>query len=361
MSENKEAIASHLALSRPPHLSKGKITPNNVWEFENHCENYYMNTKGGVEDGQKVTKILGCFENPLVNDWISVNRSHLQTLTFEEFMVEFQQCWLPRNWEEDIAMHILSLHLDPKQTTFEEWATQLQMWNVTLWGTDSHIDDDQMRCQLDANLDTELRKKTRNEKVTAIRDLLPWIQKVMEINDLRQTEQKRFTEAIDDHLRASKHPYDPAHSVNPNRNSYQQNTSTGFGAMAASSSSTTYLPKLMEDECRLLHEHEGCLKCCAFYVGHRADKRTMTLSGRDYKQLTLQDALRAKANKGGTCNPPLAAIAIPTIETENNDSNDLLAAIFPTAPAADTSFSDTANSSLSSVSSPPILKCNHFI
>ena len=156
MSENKEAIASHLALLHPPHLSKGKITLNNVREFENHCENYYMNAKGGVEDGQKVTKILGCFENPLVNDWISVNHLRLRTLTFEEFMVEFRQRWLPRNWEEDVAMRILSLHLDPKQTTFKEWAAQLQMWNVALRGTDSHIDDDQMRRQLDANLDTEL-------------------------------------------------------------------------------------------------------------------------------------------------------------------------------------------------------------
>ena len=142
MSDNKEAIASHLALSRPPHLSKGKITPNNVREFENHCENYYMNTKGGVKDRQKVTKILGCFENPLVNDWISVNHSCLQTLTFEEFMVEFRQCWLPRNWEEDVAMRILSSCLNPKQMTFEEWAAQLQTWNVALRRTNSHIDND---------------------------------------------------------------------------------------------------------------------------------------------------------------------------------------------------------------------------
>ena len=74
------------------------------------------------------------------------------------------------------------------------------MWNIALHGTDSHIDDDQMRRQLDANLDTKLHKKTQNEKVTAIKDLLPWIQKVAEIDNLRQTEQKRFTDAIDDRL-----------------------------------------------------------------------------------------------------------------------------------------------------------------
>ena len=117
----------------------------------------------------------------------------------------------------------------------------------------------------------------------------------------------------------------------------------------------------MEDEHRLLHEHEGCLKCRAFYAGHRADKCTTTLSGRNYKQLTQQDALRVKANKGGTRNPPLAAITAPKLDTETSESNDLLAAIFPTAAIADTSFSDTANSSMSSVSHPPTLKCNHFI
>ena len=63
----------------------------------------------------------------------------------------------------------------------------------------------------------------------------------------------------------------------------------------------------------------------------------------------------------GTQNPPLALITAPKINTETTESNDLLAVIFPTASTADTSFSDTTNSSLSSVSHPPTLKCNHFI
>ena len=34
------------------------------------------------------------------------------------------------------------------------------------------------------------------------------------------------------------------------------------------STGNTYPPKLTENERRLLHEHEGCLKCRAFYVPH---------------------------------------------------------------------------------------------
>ena len=148
-----------------------------------------------------------------------------------------------------------------------------------------------MRHQLYADLNTELWKKTHNKKVTVIRELLPWIQKVTEIDNLCQTEQKCHTDAIDNHLQAKKCLYDPAYSVNPNWNSYHWNVSTGSGTMVAGSSSTTYSLKLTKDECHLLHEHQGCLKCCAFYAGHWADKCTKTLSGRNYKQLSQQDML----------------------------------------------------------------------
>ncbi len=45
MTDHKDAVASHLVPSRPPHLSNGKITPNVIRDFENHAENFFMNTK----------------------------------------------------------------------------------------------------------------------------------------------------------------------------------------------------------------------------------------------------------------------------------------------------------------------------
>jgi len=37
--------------------------PKTVRDFKNHCLNYFINAKGGVDNNLKVTCIFGCFEN----------------------------------------------------------------------------------------------------------------------------------------------------------------------------------------------------------------------------------------------------------------------------------------------------------
>ena len=109
MSDQKIATSIHLVVTCPPQLSNGKITPKAVKDFENHCLNYFVNAKGGIEDDLKVSWILSCFENDLVNNLISVNRTHFTTLTFENFMTEFRAHWLPHDWEQNIQSKILSI------------------------------------------------------------------------------------------------------------------------------------------------------------------------------------------------------------------------------------------------------------
>ncbi|KAH9010868.1 hypothetical protein EDB85DRAFT_2160526 [Lactarius pseudohatsudake] len=111
---------------------------------------------------------------------------------------------------------------------------------------------------------------------------------------------------------------------------------------------STFPPKLTGEERRLLQEHEGCFKCRVFYAGHRADKCAITLSGKNYRTLTVQDALRAKptVGKANTWSVPVGAIA------DTSTNADLvfepLAAIFPsTSMMAENSFSDASENSLS--------------
>ena len=113
MTDQKNATSTHLVVTRPPQLSSGEITPKSAKDFENHCLNYFVNVKGGIEDNLKVSRILGCFENDLVNDWISVNRDRFTALTFAEFMVEFRARWLPHDWEQNVRSKILSARLFP--------------------------------------------------------------------------------------------------------------------------------------------------------------------------------------------------------------------------------------------------------
>ena len=103
MSKQKFAI-SHTMVTRLPELSNGKISPKLVRDFKNHCLNYFINAKGRVDKDLKVSCILGCFKNNLVNDWISINCEHFTALPFPNFMAEFHSQWLPHDWEQTVDM-----------------------------------------------------------------------------------------------------------------------------------------------------------------------------------------------------------------------------------------------------------------
>jgi hypothetical protein len=207
MSDQKIAISSHLVVTRPPQLSNGEISPKSVKDFENHCLNYFVNAKGGIEDNVKVTRILGCFENDLVNDWVSVNREGFMTLTFPEFMTEFRARWLPHDWEQSIRSKILSVRLYPKKHRFEEWAAYIQSLNVSLRGTASHLDDSRIRLQLEAGLDEDLQTAARDAKAHDEQSLHPWIAKIKDLDNRRIIQRKRVAEAVEEAMKSNKKPF----------------------------------------------------------------------------------------------------------------------------------------------------------
>ena len=362
MSDAKIAISSHLTVTRPPQLSNGEISPKAAKDFENHCLNYFVNAKGGIEDNVKVSRILGCFENDLVNDWISVNRERFTTLTFPEFMTEFRARWLPHDWEQSIRSKILSARLYPKKQHFEEWAASIQSMNVSLRGTVSHLDDNRIRLQLEAGLDEDLQTAARDAKAHDELSLYPWITKIKELDNRRIIQRKRVAEAVEEAMKSNKKPFTSS-SRYANTTASDSTTVTSTG----SSLSRDYPPKLTDEERHLLMEHSGCLKCRRFFTGHVARQCTITISGKGYKTLTAQDALRAKAalrSKSGSSSQSNTIAAI-TEASPGNESSDLVAAVFPSLPPGavsdGNSFSDSSDNSFSSVSAPPPFKCKHFI
>ena len=56
----------------------------------------------------------------------------LAKLTFEDFMKEFREHWLPDDWEQIIRVEMLGMRLDPKIHCFETWAAQIMSHNVSL-------------------------------------------------------------------------------------------------------------------------------------------------------------------------------------------------------------------------------------
>ena len=92
--------------------------------------------------------------------------------------------------------------------------------------------------------------------------------------------------------------------------------------------SATHSPQLMDEEWHLLHNHEGCLKCCKFYIGHCANTCMVTLSGSGYKTCTLQDVLRAKTACRNPWPAPLPPITATVEAAQAPQPTELIAAIF---------------------------------
>ena len=114
-------------------------------EFKSHYAHYFINTKDRVTNKAKVTKILGCFEESMVDDWTSTNQEQLMKMTFPNFMKEFQQWWLPHNWEKTVWNEMLGMHLDLDHTQFELWVAQIMAHNISLCDTKSFVMNKQLQ------------------------------------------------------------------------------------------------------------------------------------------------------------------------------------------------------------------------
>ena len=201
-------------------------------------------------------------------------------------MIKFRACWLPNDWEQTVRSKILSARLYPKKQKFEDWASSIQSLNVSLRGTDSHLDDDRICLQLEAGLNEDLQQAARDSKTHEEKSLHPWIAKIKDLDNQHIIPRKRVAEAVEEAMKSNKKPF----------TSSSRYANTADAKMPATSSSSTtstrdYPPKLTDEERRLLMEYLGCLKCHKFFAGHRAHQCTTTISGKGYKPLTEKDAL----------------------------------------------------------------------
>ena len=199
MSDRREATVYHRDVARPPVMSDGKVTPAVVENFESSCDIYFMSANG-ISEEKKVARLFGSFQSQRIKDWIIVNRTTLADLTFPDFMKEFRKRWLPKDWDITLHAKILRTILDPTKETFEAWVRRVQILNVTLRGTPRHSSETELRFQLEANLDKELRTMANDEMAYEIKELRPWIQKVRRLDNKRRNERERINKYIEEYL-----------------------------------------------------------------------------------------------------------------------------------------------------------------
>ena len=347
------ATVTQLDMRHPPTVSEGDITPQVVSDFEYSAKMFFVNAKGGVADDQKVARILGCFMDTLVRDWVDCEMNTLVAMGFTEFMKTFRERWLSPNWEHEITAQILGARLDPNKDRFENWVTRIQKLNVTLRGTTSHLDSDKLRAQLEAGLDLDLRILAADNGVHEVKDLQTWVDKVRTLDRKRQNDRKRRLSELEQYLRNPKRSY-----ISDRAQPQTAQPSAPSTSAADPRGGRTFPPRLTDEERKLLQDNDGCFKCRRFYAGHRAESCTAILSGKGYKTLTAQDAARAKASRLPSRSATVASITEVIPEEETPPAiRDTVAAIFP--DMHDLSDDADDEDTLLSVSPPP-LQCEHL-
>jgi hypothetical protein len=290
MSTKLMAKVTHLSSNKPPSLSAGTVSPEVLHQFENACHSFFHN-KEGLDTKDHVTHIAGGLQDPLLVDWYWTGQEVFDTLSFDDFMKELCNKWLPNDWEQDIRHRVLGM----KQSgAFWEWAVKMRSLNTLLRGTTTHPDDTALLNQLEVNLEPWLSHACDDERIKE--DTLDkWLDKVKVVDKkkCRECQQQRADaeEAACSHLKQNTtsagltkplRRYNTFHG-GPTDKLQGNNRGRPFDPMKS-------LPKLTETEHNLLFDNKGCLKCCRFFVNHHsADCPNEFPSGVGYKPLMTDD------------------------------------------------------------------------
>jgi hypothetical protein len=162
---NQIAFVEHIHQSKSPVLLAGKIDPAIMHTFELGCLDFFDCKE--IKEEDQVWKILGCFRDSQIHDWISGDHNCLLTLSFTDFMAELRANYLDPDWEPTVRHHILAATLKHNQS-FWDWFLYMQSLNSLLANTTSHFSDISLCKKLEAGLDPKLTCCCNSNKVDKI-------------------------------------------------------------------------------------------------------------------------------------------------------------------------------------------------
>lgn len=313
----------HHSLHHAPILTAGVPTPEVLLEFEDACEDFFANAKGGITDDVKVTRILPSFKDPIIRGWISSDRPHLSTLKFEDFMKLLRSKFLSKQWEDELLTKILRDNLRPGQD-FLTWATRLQRQNCILRNTNSQLDERRLREQITIAVDTDLRMAAREAKVNDAVAFRDFIDIYSLCDEKRRASENRTRHIINESYRKNKGG-DKENSYHP----YKRESRSSSTLTTTSSSSRP--PKLTPLEVEILRDCSGCFKCRKLFqtkehITTEASKKTCDFpSGDNYRALTWEyankiKALRAARKPGAAAKPIASTTSVPSSSTASTSS-----------------------------------------
>jgi hypothetical protein len=282
-------------------------------EYTDACEGYFEQKE--IPEDKQVRKILAGLKDTHIKDWLSSERACLQELSFEEFIAEFRDNYLDKDWEEKTCCELLNI--SQGSNTFWDFATKVQAKNSLLLTTTSHLDAEKLRHQLEAGMDERLSRRCTTEKINKVVELKKWMAEVKRVDDALRADERVF-ERIARNARDADRRAHPLGEPSRRQNTNQSSTPTGANKNRTPrpADDRPRTPHLTEGERKLLFDNEGCLKYRRFYVTHRsADCPNDFPNPATYRQLTQADADMWKNHRNARS---VAAVA----QSDQQDSFD---------------------------------------
>jgi hypothetical protein len=282
MSSTKTKESSNVAEvevsgNKAPVLTPGSISPETLRRFENACKNFFRNKK--IDAAEQVSAIAGNMQDPLVSDWYWTDEERINKLSFETFIKEMCDKWLPKGWENDLHRRVLGTKQNGE--IFWEWAVHLRGLNASLRNLPDHLDDKELRNQLEVNLDKSLVIACDEDKVNDIAELKDWLTAVKNTDKRVRRDRERARADAEEAVRvnANKRSATMAGLSEPSRRfnsapfAPRKDTSNWKTDRPSNSQGThdgKRLGKLTDEERAYLVANKGCFKCRIVNAGHLA-------------------------------------------------------------------------------------------
>ncbi|OJT03284.1 Transposon Tf2-1 polyprotein, partial [Trametes pubescens] len=327
----------------PPVLCDGKITPSVLNKWELGCMQYFREKE--IEDDKMVLRVGGSIANEVVRDWYINDYERYDTMTWDAFLAAIRFRFLPKGWASSIRSQIIGTRQSHDQS-FDDFSFELEKLNARLRSTGFRFTDDALRVIMAANVVEDLRLAIEEELIVSLENYVDWKDAVSSADYRRLRMRDLVNRTVNARASAS------AKAASASKTT----TSTTRTIVAGTSSSSRInLPRLTDEEKKLLNDHKGCYKCRRFYQSHTSGACPNGYpDATKYTALTARDASAAKTAKEGGKPKAIAAI---TDETSPEDEHEHVVAAVSAAPsplAATTGIlgSGSGSDSDDSVSSP---------
>ncbi|PIL33967.1 hypothetical protein GSI_03675 [Ganoderma sinense ZZ0214-1] len=223
-----------------PNITDGRVMPAVANTFEHGCVVHFKDKD--VPPDRQVAKATANITNALISDWYIAHHEEFDAMTFEEFMAEFRDQWLPRGWAMKLRAQILQAS-QSHQEPFDLFCIRVMKLNTQLRGSNLRFDDDGLRATISANLYPDLAVQANEYAITSIVSFKDWQDAVNELDIARRRINAQVLSLL----------------ATNSKTATKQKASNPF--VGIKDALKLKLPKLMDLKYTYLRAVKGCFKC----------------------------------------------------------------------------------------------------